>query len=87
MFSVYLREISQKVNDTFYKLILKYVICYRECANRHGWSKLEEKEKEVLAGLAPANNNDQTAETVKTENSIAQIDFCQVNNAEHIPDL
>ena len=37
VFSIYLWEVSQKVNETFYKEILKYIVCYREWANKIGW--------------------------------------------------
>ena len=42
--AVYLRETSQKVNDVFYKLLLRYVICYREFANKTGWEKKKQSE-------------------------------------------
>lgn len=78
IFAVYLRETSQKVNENFYKLLLRYMIWYRECANRFGWSKLDKE------GQAKGGNED----TNETEDEKEHpIDFWEVNNAEHIPDL
>lgn len=42
---IYLREISQKVNTKFYKILLKFVILFRECCNEYAYQKLIETEK------------------------------------------
>ena len=42
---IYLRETSQKVNNKFYKTLLKFVILFRECSNEYGWQKIIETEK------------------------------------------
>jgi len=37
IFALYLYKISQKVNESFYKIVLTYVILFRECLNEIGW--------------------------------------------------
>jgi hypothetical protein len=37
--SLYLREVSRKVNEDTYKQVLRFVILYRECINKYGWIK------------------------------------------------
>lgn len=77
IFAVYLREVSQRVNEGFYKMLLKYIICYREWANQVGWQKSNEGDKE--------NQHDETNDTVKEEKQ--EIDYTAVHNAEIIPEL
>ena len=40
LFATFLMEISQKVNNSFYKLILIFIRFYRECMNKLGWEIL-----------------------------------------------
>lgn len=47
IFALYLFEVSQKVNDTFYKTVLSYVILFRECLNEIGWRKRQESDPEI----------------------------------------
>jgi len=44
IFAVYLWRISQKVSDSFYRLVLAYTILFRECLNELGWAKKIESE-------------------------------------------
>ena len=44
VFAIFLREISQKVNDTFYKTMVKFILLYRDCLNEYGWTKRAEME-------------------------------------------
>jgi hypothetical protein len=37
--SLYLRDISRKVNKNFYKVAMRFVILYRDCLNEWGWMK------------------------------------------------
>lgn len=39
IFSLYLRDLSKIVNESYYKTILRFVILYRECLNEYGWLK------------------------------------------------
>lgn len=71
VFCVYLRTVSKKVNLNFYKLILKFVILYRECINKYGWKKKEEWDrKNGIFDRSPQIG-----------------EYCFQNNAEMIPDI
>ena len=39
IFSLYLRDLSKIVNESYYKTALRFVILYRECLNEYGWLK------------------------------------------------
>lgn len=47
VFCLYLREISKRVNESYYKQCLRFVILYRECINECGWLKRRETFKEA----------------------------------------
>lgn len=38
-FALYLYKISQKTNPSFYKVVLAFVLFFRECLNHIGWTK------------------------------------------------
>ena len=74
-FALYLFRMSQRVNATFYKTVLAYVILYRECLDEIGWQKKFqadatecEKEQEVNAAMQKKS-------------------FCLHNTAELAPDI
>ena len=71
VFALYLYTVSKKVNDTFYRTILAFVILFRECLNEIGWRKLQENEQESYPDIE---------EKEKQE-------FCLVNSAEHAPEI
>lgn len=37
-----MRDICKKVNESYYKTILRFVLLYRECMNEYGWIKRRE---------------------------------------------
>jgi hypothetical protein len=39
IFSLYLRDLSKRVNENYYKTVLRFIILYRECLNEYGWLK------------------------------------------------
>lgn len=39
---LYLRDVSKRVNQTYYKTIVRFVMLYRECVNEFGWLKRRE---------------------------------------------
>jgi len=39
VFAIYLYEASKKINPEYYKIMLRFVVSYRECLNRYGWEK------------------------------------------------
>jgi hypothetical protein len=71
VFALYLYTVSKKVNDTFYRTILAFVILFRECLNEIGWRKLQENEADQYPDIE---------EKEKQE-------FCLVNSAEHGPEI
>lgn len=52
-FALYLYKVSQKVNDTFYRTVLAFVIFFRECLNEIGWKKRRENDSEPKNGEQP----------------------------------
>ena len=44
IFALYLYKVSQKVNDSFYRTVLAFVIFFRECLNTIGWKKRRESD-------------------------------------------
>jgi hypothetical protein len=75
IFAVYLWRISQKVNDSFYKLVLAYTILFRECLNELGWAKKIESE------------NIKIEEDPVLRERMEKDQFCLTNNAEHAPEI
>ena len=75
IFALYLFKISQKVNENFYKIVLMYVILFRECLNEIGWQKKIESE-----GI-------KTEEDEELKKKMETQQFCLTNNAEHAPEI
>jgi len=72
IFALYLYTVSQKVNDTFYRTVLAFVIFFRECLNEIGWKKRRESDNETKPEDFEAMERDE---------------FCLVNSAEHAPEI
>ena len=54
--AVYLRDVSCKVNETFFKQVIMFVLLYRDCMNQYGWQKLAEAElREIKLPLDDKN--------------------------------
>ena len=47
VFCMYLREVSKRVNENYYKQCLRFILLYRECINESGWGKRRETYKEA----------------------------------------
>ncbi len=75
IFALYLYRISNRVNDTFYKIVLAYTILFRECLNELGWQKKIESE------------NINIAEDPELRERMDKEQFCLTNNAEHAPEI
>lgn len=75
IFALYLYRMSNRINRSYYKTVLAYVIFFRECLNEYGWGKKIESE-----GIKLENNPEM-------KNDIANKQFCLVNNAEHAPEI
>lgn len=56
IFGTYLRDVSSKVNDQFYKTMLRFILLYRDCLNEYGWQKKAEGEcREARQSLEERN--------------------------------
>ena len=44
IFALYLYRMSNRINQNYYKVVLAYVIFFRECLNEYGWGKKIESE-------------------------------------------
>ena len=44
IFALYLYRMSNRINYTYYRIVLAYVIFFRECLNEYGWGKKIESE-------------------------------------------
>ena len=75
IFSLYLYRMSNRINQFYYKIVMAYVIFFRECLNEYGWGKKIESE-----GIRLDNNPD-------LKKDIETKQFCLVNNAEHAPEI
>jgi len=75
IFALYLYRMSNRINQYYYKIVLAYVIFFRECLNEYGWGKKIESE-----GIRLENNPE-----LKLDIETKQ--FCLVNNAEHAPEI
>ena len=54
--AVYLRDVSCKVNESFFKQVIMFVLLYRDCMNQYGWQKLAEAElREIKLPLDDKN--------------------------------
>jgi hypothetical protein len=42
VFCLYLRDLCKKVNENYYRTIIRFVFLYRECMNEYGWIKRRE---------------------------------------------
>lgn len=42
IFAMYLREVCRKVNENYYRTMMRFILLYRECMNEYGWIKRRE---------------------------------------------
>jgi len=75
IFAEYLKNIAKITNPDYYKIVMQFIILYRECMNNQREKLENEKQKleEILI--------------YKKKSSDMGTDFCQNNNADQIPDL
>jgi hypothetical protein len=33
----YLRDVASKTNELFYRMMIRFILLYRECLNEYGW--------------------------------------------------
>lgn len=34
---LYLRDVANKTNEMFYRMMIRFVLLYRDCLNEYGW--------------------------------------------------
>lgn len=96
VFAIYLYEISRKTNPDYYKIMLRFIIAYRECLNRYGWEKKAEND-EVLNNTGNGDDMETTMITPASESiqekakelrkKAGGLEFSVINNAEHAPEI
>lgn len=74
-FAVYLYKISLKTNPSFYRVVLAFVIFFRECLNHIGWTKRIQSDEIDLS------KHPELSQKIKTTQ------FCLANTAEHAPEI
>ena len=72
IFALYLYTVSKKVNDSFYRTVLAFVIFFRECLNEIGWKKRRESDSDTKP---------------EDLDRLEEKEFCLVNTAEHAPEI
>ena len=72
IFALYLYRMSNRINYSYYRIVLAYVIFFRECLNEYGWGKKIESEGIRL---------DKDPEL---KQKIASNQFCLVNNGSTV---
>ena len=75
IFALYLYTVSLKTNPIFYRIVLMFVVLYRECFNHIGWTK-----RLAIENIDIVKNPD-------IETKMKQVDYCLSNTAEHAPDI
>ena len=50
VFTLYVREFSFMVNESFYRKLLIFILLFRECLNIYGWQKRAEHEVKEYYG-------------------------------------
>lgn len=50
IFTLYVRECSAIVNETFYRKLITFILLFRECLNIYGWHKRSEHEVKEYYG-------------------------------------
>jgi len=74
VFCLYLRDVCKKVNESYYRTILRFVLLYRECMNEYGWikrretlnrAKITEEMDEILRTLKAKETANDAAEKLR----------------------
>ena len=96
VFAIYLYEVSKKINPEYYKMMLRFVIAYRECLNKYGWEKKAEND-EVLNNSGNGEDMETTMITPASEQILEKArelrdkaqgyEFSVINNSEHAPEI
>ena len=44
VFALYLSLVATKVNDVYYRSVIRFILHYRDCLNQYGWEKRAEND-------------------------------------------
>ncbi len=81
----YLRDVASKTNELFYRMMIRFILLYRECLNEYGWQKKAEAEcREAKQTLEEKNI---TARLATYRDIMSTHEFCGINNAEVAPEI
>ncbi len=82
---LYLRDVASKTNEMFYRMMIRFILLYRECLNDYGWQKKAEAEcREAKQTLEEKNI---TARLATYREIMSTHEFCGINNAEVAPEI
>ena len=96
VFGIYLYEASKKINPEYYKILLRFIILYRECLNRYGWEKKAENDEvlnnsgngeEMEATMITPASDSILEKAKELKNKAKGAEFSAINNAEHAPEI
>jgi len=98
VFAVYLKEVSKKVNENYFRTCVRFILLFRECLNEYGWLKrrdhfqkaemldqdevLKRLQKEEEEGKKEAG---EAMEEEEEEIYIPQAEYTAVCNADFAP--
>jgi hypothetical protein len=89
-FALYLRHVSQRVNQGFYKMVVRFIVAFREWLEINGWTKKEEElSSNSRFHYLYKKPNTEKGKQVQEEYSLCKkkFGFCNINNAENVPDI
>jgi len=93
VFAKYLEEVALKVNETYFKLISKFVMMYRECLNKYGWLKFFENSAPQIESEEQKQTENNTPKVTRqillTGDQVEKMkeEYSAVNNAEFLPEV
>lgn len=99
LFAVYLNEISSKVNQDYFKHVMRFILLFRECLNDLGWKKKYESrarnrlEEIKMAAAVKGANPENEPELYQKELTEAMKsfpvtgEFCEQCDAEFAPEV
>lgn len=95
--SFYLSQLAAKVNPSFYLIVLRFVIGFRECLNKYGWEKKAENDETLSQKYAEKWQTDPPVVVPPPEDVMSKatelkaksggLDYSTINSAEHAPEI
>ena len=86
IFTLYLREFSSLVNETYYKKLMTFVLLFRDCLNIYGWQKRAENEVKEYYGQFDYDRK--LKEKLESFDQMKVLnEYTAVNNGEFAPEI